>query len=338
MKDMAVHNDMGMQQLKGSVGITAGYTVAPARAMIDTGSDVSYVTPRLAALIGAKIIPWVEGQYAAVAQADKTTIKLVGWIRGMLCIGGNSYPNVFFVPRAAKSQPKEAFEMLIGNDLLWRIGELNVNYAIRKLTLRDHHTKFAYTFTLDPTTVDTIIVPADANKDTFWAGGENEPGTTPARTPPRRNRSISESSMETPASPWDLSMRATSTPVVKHPGLPKPVLVDRNSRGQISSPTTGLTKLRQGILDDLRKNGQYLIPPLEVREQLHPGHQDQLPQVRPDSHQKHQLTDLWRCLIDSQKIVTTRWDRNLITSLGMRWKQSPLCLNRQLHLGRVNQE
>ena len=47
MKNMAVHNDMGMKQLKGSVGITAGYTVASARAMIDTGSDVSYVTPKV---------------------------------------------------------------------------------------------------------------------------------------------------------------------------------------------------------------------------------------------------------------------------------------------------
>ena len=136
---------------------------------------------KLANLLGAKIVPWVEGQYAAVSQADKTPMQLEGWIRGLLCIGGNTYPNVFFVPKAPKTRTKEPFEMLIGNDLLWRIGELNINYATRKLTLRDHNTKFAYSFNLDPTTVDTIIIPADANKETFRAGEDNPPlaSTTP---------------------------------------------------------------------------------------------------------------------------------------------------------------
>ena len=175
MKGMAVHNDLGMRQLKGAVGITAGFTVAPAKAMIDTGSDVSYVTPKLAKLLGAKIVPWVEGQYAPVSQADKSPMQLEGWIRGLLCIGGNTYPNVFFVPKVPKTRTLEPFDMLIGNDLLWRIGELNINYATRRLTLRDHNTKFAYSFNLEPTTVDTIIVPSDANQETFWAGGSDPP-------------------------------------------------------------------------------------------------------------------------------------------------------------------
>ena len=141
-------------------------------------------------------------------------------------------------PRPGRIEP---FDMLIGNDLLWRIGELNINYATRRLTLRDHNTKFAYSFNLEPTTVDTIIVPSDANQETFWAGGSDPPNTTQAtqpttqkhyhrlRTPStggtgisdetadgRRRRAQSLSPALLPTSPKQLTMRDLAFPMASY--------------------------------------------------------------------------------------------------------------------------
>ena len=193
--------DDSSNKLFNCFGVTAGVIAAQTKALIDTGSDISYISLSKARQIDAAILPWSD-KYAPILTADRMPMRIHGFVRILFNISGQLYPCVFFIPTWTLGTTGR-YHVLIGNDLLYRIGKLVVDYKKRLLTLIDKDRKCAYDFGLTQGTNDLIISPPEGQEEDVFHVGEPRqkpiPGT--AQFPPLASpqRPGNQSPLEVPS-------------------------------------------------------------------------------------------------------------------------------------------
>ena len=137
-----------------SLGITAGQAPILITALVDTGSDISCITPALAERIGMAVIEWDD--QGRIQTAGPQDMHIIGYGRALLCLGGNTYPGLFLVP-AEHGEHYEHYDMIIGNDMIHRVGEITFDQLKRTLTFRDRRSGYRYPFKLANGSWDCIV-------------------------------------------------------------------------------------------------------------------------------------------------------------------------------------
>jgi hypothetical protein len=212
----------------GGFGLTSGFECRGVSALIDTGASVSLVESSVATQIKAKVQTLDRAQLDLIRTAEGDPMYLIGYIIACLVVGNVVYPHRFYVRgrRSATAIPL-TYEMIIGLDLLDKIGHCTVDFTRRELTLRDPVGKSAYTYKFDPRDGNRLIVRCHAGK-TWTMGSTTELMPTP-RIP--QLTSPNEASLRLiPADPSTSTVRAsdrpanrpsTSIPVRKAPIAPR---------------------------------------------------------------------------------------------------------------------
>jgi hypothetical protein len=156
----------------GGFGLTNGFECRGIAALIDTGASVSMVESSIATLLKAKLLPLDQRQLEIIRTADGDTMHLTGYIKACLVIGKGVYPHRFYVRgrQLAANGRQRRYEMIIGVDLLDKIGSCTVDFNRRELILRDPELKSTYLYRLDPKE-NRLIIRCHAGKT--WSMGSN---------------------------------------------------------------------------------------------------------------------------------------------------------------------
>jgi hypothetical protein len=137
--------------------------------LCDTGADASVIDRRLADRAGVHIAPLrKEDTYML---CDAQPFKLAGKIEGVLHIAGHTR-STFLVPH--DPFPHNGYSIILGHDLLRRIGQMHIDYDRGKLTLIDQRTKAKYVFRLS----SHRAVISTAGSDIMPLGGSLPPSST----------------------------------------------------------------------------------------------------------------------------------------------------------------
>jgi hypothetical protein len=154
----------------GGFGLTNGFECRGIAALIDTGASVSMVESSIATLLKAKLLPLDQKQLEIIRTADGDTMHLTGYIKACLVIGKGVYPHRFYVRgrQLTANGRRRAYEMIIGVDLLDKIGSCTVDFNRRELVLRDPELKSTYLYRLDPKE-NRLIIRCHAGKT--WSMG-----------------------------------------------------------------------------------------------------------------------------------------------------------------------
>ena len=154
-------------------GITSGFLVKRVKVIVDTGADVSLMDENVAKYLRLRI-NYRPPNMRPIRQAEGTQLLTKGICLGALYLKGHSYPHVFIIPQ--RSRTDKEYEVILGNDILAKIGEVNVDYRKKILTLRDSIRKAYFTFPLHEKTHRIIMTeegPEDV-PDAWWVGNPSE--------------------------------------------------------------------------------------------------------------------------------------------------------------------
>jgi hypothetical protein len=189
----SIANNAPFVQATGQLGFTPGFRCERVDIVVDTGSDVTLVNMDVARKTGVPIeeIPDVAMPYMTVRQAMGSNMTFHGFVVGGLYLAGHVYPARFLIPNAAM----RGFDVLLGNDLLEKIGELTIDYRRRRVTLKDPEINAAYIFKLRPDSHDTVISSTGLE---FWEVGSAVAPPSPSQT---RSGSPSTSTISQPSQP-----------------------------------------------------------------------------------------------------------------------------------------
>jgi hypothetical protein len=132
----------GTRFVRSGFGIMADATVHRCRALMDSGADISLMSEEQAAPLG--IHPFGEGDYPFVRQADGSPIQWRGYAMGALFICGRAYPHVWFVAVKGKVSPE--YDIIVGTDLMSRIGAFTADFDQNQLSLTDRQRGAEYIF------------------------------------------------------------------------------------------------------------------------------------------------------------------------------------------------
>ena len=154
-------------------GITSGFLVKRVKVIIDTGADVSLMDEAVARYLRLRI-NYRPPNMRPIRQAEGTQLATKGICLGALYLKGYSYPHVFIIPE--KSRANKDYEVILGNDILAKIGEVNVDYKKRLLTLRDAARKVFFIFPLHEKTTRVMIDDGfgDEQVESFWVGNPTD--------------------------------------------------------------------------------------------------------------------------------------------------------------------
>ena len=159
------------------IGMAAGMQIFGVDIVPDTGSSVSYVTEKLAIRMGAYPVAIDPNRVGPVTTATGNFVRFRSFIRGLFVVGGMTYSHLFMVqPRGLRMSNTAPFDLLMGNDLISKIGEMTIDYRNGKVIFRDAATKLRCSFDFN-NRIDDILISTGGRFKT-WAVGL-EPGFPP---------------------------------------------------------------------------------------------------------------------------------------------------------------
>jgi hypothetical protein len=133
------------------LGLTAGYDCAGVRVVFDSGAAVSLISYPMMAELGATLEKLTPEQSRQVLSAEGESMRLIGYIKAVLLLATGCYPHKFYV----RAQPMNAFQrqkqidLLIGCDLLSKIGVCIIDFKHSTLTIKDSHNRSSYSYDID---------------------------------------------------------------------------------------------------------------------------------------------------------------------------------------------
>jgi hypothetical protein len=210
----------------GGFGMASGFECRGMAALIDTGASVSMVESYVPNRLKAVIYQLSQEQARLICTAEGEPMNLQGYIKACLIIGKGIYPHKFYVRgkhNAMSHHPKQ-FDMIIGVDLMDKIGSCTIDVNRKEIVFRDRDRKSSYCYKLDPKENRLIIRCHDGKT---WTMGDTSnssalpsiPKLSASKTPALRLQSISDpSTSKTPAprqlgAPSKLSSKSPSTSV-----------------------------------------------------------------------------------------------------------------------------
>ena len=119
--------------------------IRKARCLVDTGADVSVIGRDALDRLQLPLQDFEGGQHPTITQADQSAIEFAGVVRCGLYLAGTVIPHVFYVSNDRAFQTPQ-YDVILGNDLLRRLGVLTVDYAKRIIKLRDVDNKAEFLF------------------------------------------------------------------------------------------------------------------------------------------------------------------------------------------------
>jgi hypothetical protein len=156
---------------RGGFGLTNGFECRGIAALIDTGASVSMVEASIPALINAEVHVPDRNQLDIIRTAEGEPMDLTGYIKVCLVIGKGVYPHNFYVrgrQHLSSGTPKK-FDMIIGVDLLDKIGSCMVDFKRGEVTFRDPELRSTYIYKLNPNENRLII---RCNAGQTWSMGD----------------------------------------------------------------------------------------------------------------------------------------------------------------------
>jgi hypothetical protein len=213
-----------------SVGFTAGLWVHNIAILIDTGADISMVDSGFVHQIDKmKDVKPLTPKDGRIHQFDPNSpIRVIGRLSGVVIIAGNEHKFDFFVPAEPWTHGK--YSVIVGTDLLRRMGEFRLNLAKQRLVLIDPRTKAHYVFKLennkvilfsrDQAPVKRIGCP-DGRVPAAYVPGYTT--VTPSHKELEHHSWASAQRSESAVIP---AARVQSTPLMAVDGRPVPPLVD----------------------------------------------------------------------------------------------------------------
>ena len=208
------------------IGISSGFECIKVRAIIDTGADVSLIDESIVRQSKARILKLTST--SDIRQVEGKPLELLGKCVMALFLHGKMYQHTFLIPRTPSVIRQ--YQVLIGNDLLSKIGELSINYTKGLLILRD--SKIASTFIFKLRGDSNRRVCIEEPNPTNWTYGQS---ATSSMSKP------DDSSRHTKSSSFVLSQASekSGTPSSTYLSSMSDVLSDTKgiSDSQISSPT-----------------------------------------------------------------------------------------------------
>ena len=208
------------------IGISSGFECIKVRAIIDTGADVSLIDESIVLQSKARILKLTST--SDIRQVEGKPLELLGKCVMALFLHGKMYQHTFLIPRTPSVIRQ--YQVLIGNDLLSKIGELSINYTKGLLILRD--SKIASTFIFKLRGDSNRRVCIEEPNPTNWTYGQS---ATSSMSKP------DDSSRHTKSSSFVLSQASekSGTPSSAYLSSMSDVLSDTKgmSDSQISSPT-----------------------------------------------------------------------------------------------------
>jgi hypothetical protein len=131
---------------KLTLGFVLGYHMHKVNVLCDSGADVSVVSRALVERAGGTIEPLGVDEPRVRMCDDGQYLAMAGKVQGILYLAGHSYPFRFFVPKSRWEHKQ--YDIIMGHDLMQRIGELRISYKNKRLMLIDDRTKAKFIFKL----------------------------------------------------------------------------------------------------------------------------------------------------------------------------------------------
>jgi hypothetical protein len=129
------------------------------------------VNEDLAKRINATMYPLEPEQKGVVCTAEGESMNLIGKIYAALTLGGNPYTHHFYVRRPPPDITPN-FNVLVGIDLIEKIGELTIKMRENCVILYDRFAKIRYVFRLEPDSTEVIVRSFTGQK---WKYGQGVP-------------------------------------------------------------------------------------------------------------------------------------------------------------------
>jgi hypothetical protein len=152
-------------------GMTAGCDCTGVVALFDSGAGVSMIEAHVMTEIGAKLIRLPPAQMKLIISADGEPMSLLGYVHACLVIGRGIYPHNFYVRTRPVDRIKRPYDVIVGVDLMAKIGVISVNYEHKTLTLKDPKIRSEYVFRLDPKEPRVVIRTSQGKK---WKMGNSK--------------------------------------------------------------------------------------------------------------------------------------------------------------------
>ena len=131
--------------LRSELGLMTDIGVREARCLVDIGADVSVIGRDALDRLQLPLQDFEGGQHPTITQADQSAIEFIGVVRCALYLAGTVIPHVFYVSNDKAFQAPQ-YDVILGNDILKRLGVLMIDYGKKTIKLRDVDNKAEFVF------------------------------------------------------------------------------------------------------------------------------------------------------------------------------------------------
>lgn len=198
----------------GGFAFSPGFECEGISALVDTGAGVSLIESSLATRTKATVQPLNTSLSSCVYTAEGNAVRITGYVQAILVIGNSVYPHRFFVRAPILGlRPKKPYDMIIGLDLLDKIGMFTVDFKGRRVLFKDPTSKTLYVYPLNPAvTGHRLVINPHVGKK--WRMGD-QPGLA---SPPSLASAKRSALADAPGVPAKVP---TKKPVTKKDSQPK---------------------------------------------------------------------------------------------------------------------
>jgi hypothetical protein len=150
----AKHTTARLEGGQPTFGLTAGFNTDGV-VLPDTGAQISCVDESLAKAVHAEIKPLTDDLIESVTQADGSMMPVKGFVMAAFRLGDKTYPGRFYVKPDSSTTPE--YNLIIGLDVLDKIGVLTIDFVQRKVLLTDVTTGTVFAFNWWPNDLNVVL-------------------------------------------------------------------------------------------------------------------------------------------------------------------------------------